>query len=212
MEDLQVDQLRSPPLDKQLATLEQGDNSLSNNKHPTAMDSSQTTSSDYAFSEDNYVLPSPTISELAKDFDATLIYKSHGTEEITAFEYAPKIFVEKRKHNWNSALQQLCKQNKDSHWQWKIHGCPSYNDNLINKKRLVLKRELRQLQRQLNAEERHSLYENSMSAHCGDNATFHKIIRRQRQSGKRRMDYLIVGDYHYDTPDLICEAWTDKLF
>ncbi|CAC5401658.1 unnamed protein product [Mytilus coruscus] len=87
------------------------------------------------------------------------------------------------------------------------HGCHSDNDNPINRKHLVLKREFRQLQRQLNAGERHSLYENITSAHSGDNTTFYMIICRQRQSGKRMISFLIVGDY--DTPDFIREAWTN---
>ncbi|VDI82470.1 Hypothetical predicted protein [Mytilus galloprovincialis] len=47
------------------------------------------------------------------------------------------------------------------------------------------------------------------NAHSGDNATFYKIIRRQRQSGKRLLDCLIIDDVHFDTPDLIREAWTN---
>ncbi|CAC5383837.1 unnamed protein product [Mytilus coruscus] len=72
-----------------------------------------------------------------------------------------------------------------------------------------MKRELTKFQRQLNAEERHSLYQNIMNAHSGDNATFYKIIRCHRQSGKRLLDCLIIDDVHFDTPDLIREAWTN---
>ncbi|VDH89141.1 Hypothetical predicted protein [Mytilus galloprovincialis] len=127
----------------------------------------------------------------------------------TAFECAPTISVGKRKRSWNSVLQQLCKQSKDAHWKWKSLGSPSDINDPANRKRLDMKRELRKLQRQLNAEERHSLYQNIMNAHSGDNATFYKIIRRQRQSGKRLLDCLIIDDVHFDTPDLIREAWTN---
>ncbi|CAG2220197.1 unnamed protein product [Mytilus edulis] len=127
----------------------------------------------------------------------------------TAFECAPTISVGKRKRSWNSVLQQLCKQSKDAHWKWKFRGSPSDINDPANRKRLDMKRELRKLQRQLNAEERHSLYQNIMNAHSGDNATFYKIIRRQRQSGKRLLDCLIIDDVHFDTPDLIREAWTN---
>ncbi|VDI05821.1 Hypothetical predicted protein [Mytilus galloprovincialis] len=127
----------------------------------------------------------------------------------TAFECAPTISVGKRKRSWNSVLQQLCKQSKDAHWKWKSLGSPSDINDPANRKRLDMKRELRKLQRQLNAEERHSLYQNIMDAHSGDNATFYKIIRRQRQSGKRLLDCLIIDDVHFDTPDLIREAWTN---
>lgn len=83
-EDLQCDHIRGPPLDSQSVS-ENPDVpcvemcSLSVNTSPIAIDLLQDTNSDI-FSNDNQILLSPTISELAKDNDDTLIYESHGTD------------------------------------------------------------------------------------------------------------------------------------
>lgn len=83
-----------------------------------------------------------------------------------------------------------------------------------NSKRLDMKRELTNFQRQLNAEERHSSFHNITNTHSGDNAIFYEIIRRQRQNGKRVLDCLSIDNVHFGTPDLICESLnlTLKLF
>ncbi|CAC5398322.1 unnamed protein product [Mytilus coruscus] len=86
-EDLKGDHIRGPPLDSQsvseiqdVSNVEMG--SLSVYTSPIDIDLLKETNSDIIFSEDNHVLPFPTISELAKDNDDTLSYESHDTDLI----------------------------------------------------------------------------------------------------------------------------------
>ena len=60
-------------------------------------------------------------------------------------------------------------------------------------------KKLRSIQRQAAAK--------IMEVNCSDTKLFHGIIRSQRRKGIKLTDRIVIDDVHYETPDLIVDAW-----
>ena len=73
-------------------------------------------------------------------------------------------------------------ESKKAHWEWKQAGRPTGTDSSTLLVMREMKRQLRQKQRQLEAEKRTQKMQEIMEASPSNQALFHKLVKGQRQS------------------------------
>ena len=53
------------------------------------------------------------------------------------------------------------------------------------------------------------MYEEITTAHTENKALFYKLINKQRQTGRDRLNELVVNGEHLSDPDMIRQGWAD---
>ena len=116
---------------------------------------------------------------------------------------------------WNSDISQACRDSKTTFHKWKDSGrsVDPNKQTYVEMKRK--KKVLRQIQRQLAAKHRYTLYNEIMSyaespdsVNCNtEKKLFYKLIDNQRQSGKKKLSSLHIEDRHLTSNSEIREGW-----
>ena len=73
------------------------------------------------------------------------------------------------------------------------------------------KKDLRRRQRQINAKNSSQLYKEISTAHTENKVIFYKLINKQRQTGRERLNELVVNGERLSEPDKIRQGWVDYL-
>ena len=106
---------------------------------------------------------------------------------------------------FNEGIKRLMAESKTADWLWKREGSPAPPDPIaVNRK--TIRKLLRKAQAVETAMRRDHEYEEIMQAHQQDNLTFHKLIRRQRQTPQSTITELEVNGVTHQG-DLL-GAWT----
>ena len=118
---------------------------------------------------------------------------------------APRLKAPK-KQSWNGEVSRAMAINKAALQQWNKDGCPHQGPQWDARK--DTKRRLQSALRQANAEKRHCLYREVMTASTRDNRLFHKLINRQKTTIAHAGSRLLVNGELLNTRTEMLPVWT----
>ena len=115
----------------------------------------------------------------------------------------------KRKRPWTPELTTAAKLSKIHHAKWKAAGKPTDPNNLSLRNKKKYKKQLRSLQRRLEATIRNDKYQKIMELNENNDAEFFRLVRQQRDTSNSICSSLNFNNVTLNDDVEVREAWAD---
>jgi hypothetical protein len=155
--------------------------------------------------EDNFrnqELCSLPLEEAIEEINRTLL-----KAENAAIPSTKSKLINKPRRPMYPALAAAVAESKRAHYLWKTAGRPG-SDHPTSISRKTASKQVRQVQRQHEAERRNQLYSDIIDSHEKDQSTFYRLLRRRHGSQSSDVALRLEGKLVYDGTTQ-CEAWAD---